>query len=458
MTELKQCPFCCGERTEMDKRLMPPGMEWPRFEETPMDNYEGEEWRPVNGFDGKYDVSNYGRVRSIDHEVKSLGGYRTVKGRIIKQRIEHGYCRVQLSISKHERQHKQVHRLVAEAFVPNPDNKPEVNHIDGCKTNNCAENLEWVTSSENSVHAIENGLQRPKTDEELQKMWDASSKPVIRDDGEWYASASKAAEAIGAERSSVAKSIRRGGSIYGHTYRYANDDERVERPVTVVLGADGLPIKVGETVWYVGEPLVRGTVEAVGEGEVMLAGDGVYASLDLTHTQPDTQERIDDDATIKLRKCPFCGGEADMVDEGSECSPDRFWACCPNPSCFVEGTGVYATEEEAAQAWNTRVERTCHDDGRGVFRCDACGAFVRRDAVIDCIDDIPIRYCPNCGARAVSEKKYLLTESDIRKIKDLECGWCAANAGGHFNCAEASKAEQKRLLEANEYRERTCQI
>lgn len=111
-----------------------------------------------------------------------------------------------------------------------------------------------------------------------------------------------------------------------------------------VLGADGLPIKVGETLWYVGEPLVRGTVEAVGEGEVMLAGDGVYAPLDLTHTQPD----------LKLRKCPFCGGEADMVDEGSECSPDRFWACCPNPSCFVEGTGVYATEEEAAQAWNTR--------------------------------------------------------------------------------------------------------
>ena len=152
------------------------------------------------------------------------------------------------------------------------------------------------------------------------------------------------------------------GSCYSLHYDMPDDErmciyevsERVKRPVTVVLGADGLPIKVGETVWYVGEPLVRGTVEAVGEGEVMLAGDGVYAPLDLTHTQPDTQERIDDDATIKLRKCPFCGGEADMVDEGSECSPDRFWACCPNPSCFVEGTGVYATEEEAAQAWNTR--------------------------------------------------------------------------------------------------------
>ena len=222
-----------GERDEYrdlcrdyEKRLMPDGYEWPRFEEAPMDNYEGEEWKPVNGFEGKYDVSNYGRVRSIDHEMKSLGGYRTVKGRILKQRVEHGYCRVQLSISKHEHPNKQVHRLVAEAFVPNPDNKPEVNHIDGCKTNNCAENLEWATSSENSIHAIENGLQRPKTDEELQKMWDASSKPVIRDDGEWYASASKAAKAIGAERSSVAKAIRRGGSIYGHTYHYADEEER----------------------------------------------------------------------------------------------------------------------------------------------------------------------------------------------------------------------------------------
>lgn len=66
-----------------------------------------------------------------------------------------------------------------------------------------------------------------------------------------------------------------------------------------------------------------------------------------------------------LKPCPFCGGEANMVDEGSECAPDRFWACCPNPSCFVEGTGVYSTEEKAAEAWNARWERTC--------KCVKCG-------------------------------------------------------------------------------------
>lgn len=62
------------------------------------------------------------------------------------------------------------------------------------------------------------------------------------------------------------------------------------------------------------------------------------------------------------------------------------------------------------------------------------------------------------GGGRMNGKKYLLTESDIRKIKDLECGWCADNAGGHFNCADASNAEQERFLEAHEYRERTCAV
>lgn len=235
------------EYTDMERRILDM---WPKFEEeVPMNNFMGEIWKPVAGFDGKYEVSNCGRVRSIDHEVKSLGGWRTVKGCVLKQRVEHGYCRVQLSIDKSSHPHKQVHRLVAEAFVPNPENKPEVNHIDGCKTNNCSDNLEWVTSSENSIHALENGLQSHKSDEEMQKMWEASSKPVIRDDGEWYASASKAAESIGAERSSVAKAIRRGSSIYGHTFRYA---DKLKRPIQSVLDADGVEIKVGDTVYGVG--------------------------------------------------------------------------------------------------------------------------------------------------------------------------------------------------------------
>ena len=108
----------------------------------------------------------------------------------------------------------------------------------------------------------------------------------------------------------------------------------------------------------------------------------------------------------ELKPCPFCWGEANMVDEGSECAPDRFWACCPNPSCFVEGTGVYSTEEKAAEAWNARWERTCHDsyDGRE-FGCSECGAVAHlliRDEAGEWQRAMPDR-CPACGAKVVSE-------------------------------------------------------
>ena len=300
--------------TERERRILDM---WPKFEEeVPMNNFIGEIWKPVAGFDGKYEVSNCGRVRSIDHEVKSLGGWRTVKGRVLKQRVEHGYCRVQLSIDKSSHPHKQVHRLVAEAFVPNPENKPEVNHIDGCKTNNCSDNLEWVTSSENSIHALENGLQSHKSYEEMQKMWEASSKPVIRDDGEWYASASKAAESIGAERSSVAKAIRRGSSIYGHTFRYA---DKLKRPVQSVLDADGVEIKVGDTVWFKGNPRPYAVVE-VKDGSVRLhskthcseeSATTVWTDI-LTHTRPDSWERLEMDAELN-DETGIVGGNLDIV-------------------------------------------------------------------------------------------------------------------------------------------------
>ena len=297
--------------TERERRILDM---WPKFEEeVPMNNFMGEIWKPVAGFDGKYEVSNCGRVRSIDHEVKSLGGWRTVKGRVLKQRVEHGYCRVQLSIDKSSHPHKQVHRLVAEAFVPNPENKPEVNHIDGCKTNNCSDNLEWVTSSENSIHALENGLQSHKSDEEMQKMWEASSKPVIRDDGEWYASASKAAESIGAERSSVAKAIRRGSSIYGHTFRYA---DKLKRPIQSVLDADGVEIHLGDTVYEPnGESGVVTAVHPLTSCVDLRQDDcDAYAmdAMRLTHTRPDSWERLEEDAEFN-DETGIVGGNLDLI-------------------------------------------------------------------------------------------------------------------------------------------------
>ena len=109
-----------------------------------------EIWMDIEGFEGRYQVSNLGRVMSI---VTNHGKPH----RSLKPQYARNYFYVNLSI-KDKSHTKDVHRMVAKAFVPNPDNKPMVNHIDGVKLNNNASNLEWVTCSENHKHAYASGL------------------------------------------------------------------------------------------------------------------------------------------------------------------------------------------------------------------------------------------------------------------------------------------------------------
>ena len=102
-----------------------------------------EIWKDIYGYEGKYQVSNYGRIRSV---------------KILKPcKSSFGYYRVGFSENGKIKSFS-VHRLVALSFVPNPERKKEVNHMDGDKTNNRADNLEWVTQSENIQHAYDNGL------------------------------------------------------------------------------------------------------------------------------------------------------------------------------------------------------------------------------------------------------------------------------------------------------------
>lgn len=115
-----------------------------------LDDLPGEIWKPIPDFD-KYEVSNFGRVKSLQE--------RWRKPRILKPATNYkGYLLVQLCINGKGKNFR-VHRLVALAFIPNPEGKPEINHRDGCRLNNFVGNLEWVTSSENQRHAYLTGLQ-----------------------------------------------------------------------------------------------------------------------------------------------------------------------------------------------------------------------------------------------------------------------------------------------------------
>ena len=120
-----------------------------KFYPLTLDNLDGEEWRPISDYEELYQVSNYGRVKSF-HK----GSTRILKPALNVQ----GYLFVIL-YNKRKTFHARLSRLVAKVFIPNLDNKPEVNHIDGNKLNNYVENLEWVTSSENSKHSFAVGLQ-----------------------------------------------------------------------------------------------------------------------------------------------------------------------------------------------------------------------------------------------------------------------------------------------------------
>ena len=116
-----------------------------------------KEWRPVVGYEGFYDVSDIGEVRSVERVVACGKGVRVVPGSVLKPQInEWGYENVCLS-KNNKKQNRQVHRIVAEAFI-NPCGGEQINHIDGNKRNNTTSNLEWCTGSENVKHAYENGL------------------------------------------------------------------------------------------------------------------------------------------------------------------------------------------------------------------------------------------------------------------------------------------------------------
>ena len=118
---------------------------------------EGEVWKDIPNYEGLYQVSNLGRVKSLDRIISFKNSSKRVKGTMLAQYLNFGYC--QVSLGRKGKKHR-VHRIVAEAFIPNPHDYPIINHKDENKKNNRVDNLEWCNYAYNLNYGSRKGWQR----------------------------------------------------------------------------------------------------------------------------------------------------------------------------------------------------------------------------------------------------------------------------------------------------------
>ena len=167
-----------------------------------------EIWTKIEGF-SNYEVSSLGRV-------KSLNWNNTGKEKMMSLcMVSSGYLSTCLYKDKKQKM-ALIHRLVANAFIPNLENKPQVNHIDGNKTNNCVSNLEWATREENMKHAISNGLLKPNIkgfEIGWEKSKDRSLKIRCIETNQEFESMSLASRYFGCNVGSIHQSIHKGSKV-----------------------------------------------------------------------------------------------------------------------------------------------------------------------------------------------------------------------------------------------------
>ena len=179
-----------------------------------------EIWKDIEGYEGLYEVSNMGRVKSLGRTVRCNRGYRIIPEKILKgYDNSHGYLQVKL-YKDGNREQPFVHVLVATAFLDNPDNLPEVNHKDEDKTNNCVENLEWCSRLYNVNYGT--GIKRRA---------EKRSKPVFSVNKEtglimYWESTKEAERCTGIPHQNIIKCCKgKLNSAGNHIWFYADDNE-----------------------------------------------------------------------------------------------------------------------------------------------------------------------------------------------------------------------------------------
>ena len=186
----------------------------------------------IDNIETNYSVSENGIVRNDN------------TNKILSQRIQQGYCHVGLTINGKAKSCR-VHRLVAQAFIPNPENKPYVNHIDGIRSNNNVENLEWCTPKENTQHAVKTGLMLP-TRERAVIQFSLEGERLAE-----YVSLAEAARQTGSSVERIVLCCQMQRKTHNNfQWRYKEDDassiQATEKPKTLAKKVAQLDPKTGE--------------------------------------------------------------------------------------------------------------------------------------------------------------------------------------------------------------------
>lgn len=180
-----------------------------------------EEWKDIQGFEGRYKISNKGRVKALEKVV--------MKERILKPGNVNGYEAVNLYNENHGKSRMYIHRLVASAFIENPCGLPYVNHKDENKSNNNSDNLEWCTPKENVNFGT--SIERRTKNTDFKRIAAKRAKQVSQYslDGELiqrYGSLSECARLTGFDASGISKVCRgKASSAYGYIWKYETDNQ-----------------------------------------------------------------------------------------------------------------------------------------------------------------------------------------------------------------------------------------